>query len=40
LAGYEKALGLEHRLILGTVHGLGILYRDQGKFAEAEAMYQ
>jgi tetratricopeptide (TPR) repeat protein len=40
LAGDEKALGPDHTSTLNTVHGLGVLYRDQGKLAEAEQMYQ
>jgi Tetratricopeptide repeat len=39
LAGYEKALGPEHTSTLGTVHGLGVLYSDQGKLDQAEQMY-
>jgi tetratricopeptide (TPR) repeat protein len=39
LAGYEKALGLEHTSTLDTVNNLGGLYRDQGKLDEAEKMY-
>ena len=38
LAGYEKALGPEHESTLDTVHNLGLLRKDQGKLAEAEAM--
>jgi tetratricopeptide (TPR) repeat protein len=40
LAGKEKALGPDHTSTLETVHNLGTLYRDQGKLAEAEQMYQ
>ena len=39
LAGNEKALGPDHTSTLDTVNNLGILYRDQGKLAEAEQMY-
>ncbi|KAJ5557284.1 TPR repeat protein [Penicillium frequentans] len=39
LAGYEKALGADHTSTLGTIHNLGILYRDQGKLDKAEQMY-
>jgi tetratricopeptide (TPR) repeat protein len=39
LQGYEKALGAEHTSTLDAVTCLGILYRDQGKLAEAEEMY-
>ena len=39
LDGYEKTLGLEHISILDTVNNLGNLYSDQGKIAEAEAIY-
>jgi Tetratricopeptide repeat len=38
--GYEKALGPDHTSTLSTVNNLRILYRDQGKMAEAEEMYQ
>ena len=40
LAGWEKALGPDHTSTLSTVNNLGLLYRDQGKLAEAEQMYQ
>ena len=40
LAGREKALNPDHTSTLETVHNLGVLYRDQGKLAEAEQMYQ
>jgi tetratricopeptide (TPR) repeat protein len=40
LAGYEKALGPDHTSTLETVNNLGLLYRAQGKLAEAEQMYQ
>ncbi|KAK5202314.1 hypothetical protein LTR41_011941 [Exophiala xenobiotica] len=40
LAGYEKALGVDHTLTLDTVHNLGNLYLDQAKLEEAEKMYQ
>ncbi|SLM37739.1 beta transducin-like protein het-e4s [Lasallia pustulata] len=36
----EKAWGPEHTSTLGTVNNLGVLYKDQGKMAEAEAMYR
>jgi hypothetical protein len=39
LQGKEKALGPDYTLILLTVHSLGLLYANQGKLAEAEAMY-
>jgi tetratricopeptide (TPR) repeat protein len=39
LAGKEKALGPEHSSTLDTVNNLGILYRAQGKLAQAEQMY-
>jgi hypothetical protein len=38
LAGYEKVLGSEHILVLQMVNNLGLLYWDQGKLTEAEAM--
>ena len=31
LAGFEKALGSEHKSTLRTVHNLGVLYQDQDK---------
>src|SRR5438045_5028330 len=34
-----EALGLKHTSTLHTVNNLGALYGDQGKLAEAEAMY-
>ena len=40
LRGYEKALGAEHTSTLQTVNNLGILYKNQGKLAEAEQMYE
>jgi tetratricopeptide (TPR) repeat protein len=40
LAGYEKAFGRDHISTLGTVHNLGILYRDQGKLGQVEQMYE
>lgn len=39
LQGYEKALGPDHTSTLQTVNNLGILYKNQGKLAEAEKMY-
>jgi tetratricopeptide (TPR) repeat protein len=39
LAGYEKALGLEHTSTLETVNNLGLLYNDLGRFEDAERMY-
>jgi hypothetical protein len=30
---------VEHTSTLGTANNLGLLYADQGKMAEAEAMY-
>jgi tetratricopeptide (TPR) repeat protein len=39
LQGYEEALGPKHTSTLQTVGNLGILYMNQGKLAEAEAMY-
>ena len=39
LKGYEKAWGAEHTSTLDTVNNLAVLYSDQGKIAEAEAMY-
>jgi hypothetical protein len=35
----EKALGPKHTSTLDTVNNLGILFAEQGKLAEAEAMY-
>ncbi|KAK7177537.1 NB-ARC and TPR domain protein, partial [Paraphaeosphaeria sporulosa] len=35
----EEALGPKHTSTLSTVNNLGSLYADQGKLAEAEAMY-
>jgi Tfp pilus assembly protein PilF len=39
LRGYEKAWGAEHTSTLDTVNNLGLVYRKQGKMADAEAMY-
>src|SRR5207248_2718936 len=38
LQGYEKAWGAQHPSTLDTANSLGMLYADQGKMAEAEAM--
>lgn len=40
LDGYEKAWGPEHTSTLNTVNNLGVLYADQGKMAEAEAIFR
>src|SRR5437763_403721 len=40
LAGSERALGPERTPTLDTVNNLGVLYKEKGKLAEAEAMYQ
>ncbi len=40
LAGYEKTWGPQHMSTLDTVNSLVVLYRNQGKKEEAEAMYQ
>jgi Flp pilus assembly protein TadD len=39
LAGREKALGPDHTSTLNTVHNLGVLYKNQGRLADAERMY-
>jgi hypothetical protein len=39
LGGSERALEADHTSTLDTVNNLGVLYRDQGKLAEAEQMY-
>ena len=39
LRGKEKAWGLEHTSTLDTVNNLAVLYKSQGKMAEAEEMY-
>ncbi|KAF1820021.1 uncharacterized protein K489DRAFT_412680 [Dissoconium aciculare CBS 342.82] len=39
LGGYEKAWGAEYTSTLDTVNNLGLLYKNQGKMAEAEEMY-
>lgn len=36
----RESVGPEHRSTLNTVFNLGLLYIDQGKMKEAEAMYQ
>ena len=35
----ENAWGPDHTFTLGTVNSLGLLYSDQGKMADAEAMW-
>jgi tetratricopeptide (TPR) repeat protein len=40
LASQEKALGPDHPSALETVNNLGVLYKDQGKLANAEEMYE
>ncbi|KAK7973201.1 hypothetical protein PG988_007335 [Apiospora saccharicola] len=40
LTGTEKARGLDHISTLDTVNNLNILYSDQGRMDEAEAIYQ
>ncbi|SLM37610.1 nb-arc and tpr domain protein [Lasallia pustulata] len=40
LEGKEKAWGPEHTSTLDTANNLEILYKDQGKMAEAEGMYR
>ena len=39
LAWAEKAWGPDYTSTLDTVNNLKVLYSDQGKVAEAEAMY-
>jgi len=39
LAGYEEALGPDHKSTLNTVHNLGNLYADQGRLKDAESIY-
>jgi tetratricopeptide (TPR) repeat protein len=40
LQGREEALGPSHTSTLHTINDLGNLYKDQGKLAEAEKMYE
>jgi Tetratricopeptide repeat len=40
LSGRENALGPDHISTLDTIDDLGSLYRDQGRLAEAEVMYE
>ncbi|KAF6781603.1 NB-ARC and TPR domain-containing protein, partial [Colletotrichum sojae] len=40
LQGYEQALGPDHTSTLNTVNNLGLIYSDQGRLTDAEAMYQ
>ena len=40
LQGMEKVWGPAHTPTLDTVNNLGVIYKDQGKMAEAEAMYE
>jgi len=39
LAGFEKALGLEHTSTLITINNIGILYKKQDRLKDAEIMY-
>ena len=39
LLGKERALSPKHTSTLDTVNNLGTLFAEQGKLAEAEAMY-
>ena len=39
LQGLEEALGLKHTSTLLMVNNLGLLYKNQGRLAEVEAMY-
>lgn len=39
LKGKEETLGPKHISTLSTVNSLGVLYKSQGKLAEAEVMY-
>jgi tetratricopeptide (TPR) repeat protein len=40
LRGWEKVLGAEHKSTLTTVNNLGLLYADQGRLDNAEAMFE
>jgi len=40
LAGFEKALGLEHMSTLDTVNNLGVVYRKLGCHKDAEVMFK
>ena len=40
LAIYEKALGREHPNVAASLNNLAALYDTQGKYAEAEPLYQ
>jgi tetratricopeptide (TPR) repeat protein len=40
LAGREKTLGPTHTSTLDLVNGLGVIYYNQGRLVEAEAMYK
>jgi tetratricopeptide (TPR) repeat protein len=39
LIGYEKKMGPDHTTTLETVNKLGIIYKDQGKLAKAEQIF-
>ena len=39
-SGHLEVVGRDHTSTLDTVNKLGILYKDQGKLAEAEKMYE
>jgi len=40
LPSYEKVLALDHPSLAGSLHNLARLYHDQGKYEEAEPLYQ
>ena len=40
LAIREKALGLDHFIVAQTLTMLAGLYKDQGRYADAEALYK
>jgi tetratricopeptide (TPR) repeat protein len=40
MAECEKALGPDHASTLRAANNIGLLYQNQGKLAEAEAMLQ
>ena len=40
IGGLREGVGTEHTSTLRTVNNLGLLYADQGKTQEAEAMYR
>ena len=37
---YEETLGKQHFLYISGMNNLGLVYQDQGRFAEAEELHE